>query len=103
MISKHHAVEEELFAAVIDAGAEDLSSDDEDYIVTTDPAHLYSVKEAIEKLGFSVDEASIEMVPKSFIDVDEKTANKNLALIEWLEGIDDVDAVYSNMRYTQTS
>ena len=58
------------------------------------------MKEAIEKLGFPVDQAAIEMVPKSFIDVDGRTAEKNIALIEWLEGIDDVDSVFHNMRET---
>lgn len=98
LISKHHGIEEEVFNAAIEAGAEDFTSDDEDYVVTTDPAHLYTVKDAVEKLGFPVDQAAIEMVPKSFIDVDEQTAEKNMALIEWLEGIDDVDAIYHNMK-----
>lgn len=98
LLPKKHAIEEELFNAAIESGAEDFSSDEEDFIITTDPASLYSVKEAVEKLGFSVDQAAIEMVPKIFIDVDENTAQKNMALIEWLEGIDDVDAVYHNMR-----
>lgn len=98
LVSKHHAIEDELFAAATDAGAEDFSSDDEYYVITTDPTDLYAVKEAVEKLGFKVDEASIEMVPKNLLEVDEETAKANLALIEWLEGIDDVDAVYHNMK-----
>ncbi len=102
LISKHHAIEEELFNAAIEAGAEDFSADEEEYIITTDPAQLFHVKEAIEKLGFPTDEAAIEMVPKTLIDVDEETANKNIALIEWLEGIEDVDAVYHNMKTKET-
>jgi YebC/PmpR family DNA-binding regulatory protein len=101
LISKNHAIEEELFAAATEAGAEDFSADDDYYVITTDPANLYSVKEAVEKLGFHADEASIEMVPKSFIEVDAEAAKANLALIEWLEGIDDVDAVYHNMKMPQ--
>ena len=103
LLPKKHAIEEELFNAAIESGAEDFSSDEEDFIITTDPASLYSVKEAVEKLGFSVDQAAIEMVPKIFIDVDENTAQKNMALIEWLEGIDDVDAVYHNMKIRETA
>lgn len=98
LISKHHAMEEELFAAATESGAEDFSSDEEYYVITTDPAHLYVVKDAVEKLGFKVDEAAIEMVPKSFIEVNEETAAANFALMEWLEGIEDVDAVYHNMK-----
>ena len=98
IVSKQHAVEEELFAAATDAGAEDFSSDDEDFVITTATTDLYHVKEAVEKLGFKVDEAAIEMIPKSLIEVDEETANANAALIEWLDGIEDVDAVYHNMK-----
>lgn len=101
LISKHHALEEELFAAATEAGAEDFTSDDDYYIITTEPTDLYTVKDSVEKLGFKVDEAAIEMVPKSFIDVDAETVKANLALIEWLEGIEDVDAVYHNMKGPQ--
>ncbi len=98
LIAKHHAIEEELFGAATEAGAEDFSSDEEYYVITTDPTNLYAVKDAVEKLGFKVDEAAIEMVPKSYIEVDAVASNANLALIEWLEGIEDVDTVYHNMR-----
>lgn len=98
VISKKHALEEELFAAVTEAGAEDLVVEDEDYLVTTDPTQLDKVKEAVERLGFKPDHAAIEMIPKTFVEVDEETAKANHALIEWLEGIEDVDAVYHNMK-----
>ena len=98
LILQHHAMEDELFAAATEAGAEDFSSDDEYFIITTATSDLYRVKEAVEKLGFKVDEAAIEMVPKSLIEVDEEIAKANMALIEWLEGIEDVDAVYHNMK-----
>jgi YebC/PmpR family DNA-binding regulatory protein len=101
-ISKKHAIEDELFLASTEAGAEDFEAADDMYIITTDSTHLYSVKEAIQKLGFECDEASLEMIPKTFVDADEGTAKANLALIEWLEGIEDVDTVYHNM-HTPTS
>jgi YebC/PmpR family DNA-binding regulatory protein len=96
-ISKKHAIEDELFLASTDAGAEDFESTDEMYIISTDPTALYTVKEAVSKLGFNCDEASLEMVPKTFVDVDEEAAKANLALIEWIESLDDVDTVYHNM------
>jgi YebC/PmpR family DNA-binding regulatory protein len=97
LLPKNHALEEQLFAAATEAGAEDFSTDEDNYIITTEPVDLFSVKEAIEKLGFKAEEASIQMIPKSSIEVDEATARANMALIEWLEGIDDVDTVYHNM------
>jgi len=98
-ISKKHAVEEELFLAATEAGAEDFDSSDEMmYVITTDPTDLYTVKDAISQLGFECDEASLEMIPKSYIECDLETAKSNLALIEWLEQLEDVDVVYHNMR-----
>lgn len=103
LFSKQHAIEEELFAAAIDAGAEDFSSEDDAYIITTDPSLFDKVKEAVEKLGIKADEASLEMVPKAYIEVDAVTAKENLALLERLETIDDVDAVYHNMKLPDES
>jgi len=96
-LTKQHAVEDELFMAATEAGAEDFDFTDDMYLVITDPTDLMAVKEEIEKLGFQCDEESLEMIPKVLIDVDEETAAANLKLIEWLEGLDDVDEVYHNM------
>lgn len=96
-IQKKHAIEDELFLASTESGAEDFEAADDMYIITTDPADLFAVKEAIEKLGFKCDEASLEMIPKVMVDCDEETRKSNLALIDWLEQLDDVDAVYHNM------
>lgn len=96
-IVKKHAIEEELFAAAINSGAEDFDTDDGTYIITTDPTSLFTVKEAINALGFAVDEADLQMIPKSYVDCDNENAKLNLALIEWLEELDDIDAVYHNM------
>lgn len=97
-IEKKNAIEDELFLAVSDAGAEDFSAEEDDYIITCDPTKLFEIKEAISKLGFACKEASIEMLPKTYIECDVETAKANLALIEWLENIEDVDAIYHNMK-----
>ena len=96
-IQKKHAIEDELFLASTEAGAQDFEAVDEMYIITTDPVDLYAVKEAVEKLGFKCDETSLDMIPKVYVDCDEETIKSNLALIDWLEELDDVDAVFHNM------
>lgn len=96
-ISKEHALEDELFLVATDAGAQDFDQTDEMYVVLTDPQELFNVKEAINQLGFECDQTSLEMIPKVWIDCDAETAKANMELIEWLEGLDDVDAVYHNM------
>ena len=100
-LSKKHAIEEELFLAETEAGAEDFDVNDDMYLVITDPADLMAVKEEIEKLGFQCDEESFEMIPKTLIDVDEETVKANMKLIEWLEGLDDVDDVFHNMNFEE--
>ncbi len=100
-ISKKHAIEDELFLAATEAGAEEFEATEDMYVITTDPANLYNVKEAINHLGFKVDEASLEMIPKVMVDCDPETVKNNLALIEWLEGLEDVDEVYHNMNLTE--
>jgi YebC/PmpR family DNA-binding regulatory protein len=97
-IQQKHAKEDELFLAASSAGAEDFESADEMFMVITDPTELIHVRDAIEKLGFPPDQAEIEMIPKSYVEVNEEDLKSNLALIEWLENLEDVDAVYHNMK-----
>lgn len=96
-IEKKQANEDELFHIATEAGAEDFEVTDDMFIVTTDPTDLYTVKEAISKLGFECSDANLEMIPNVLIECDDETMQKNLDLIDWLENIDDVDAVFHNM------
>jgi YebC/PmpR family DNA-binding regulatory protein len=91
------AIEDELFLAATEAGAESFEEEDGMYIITTDPTQLLTVKEAINHLGFACEEAELALIPKSYIDCDLETAKANLALIEWIDELEDVDAVYHNM------
>jgi len=97
-ISKKQALEEELFLAATDAGAEDFEVEEDSFILTTDPTDLYAVKEALNQAGFECEEVELEMIPKSLVECDTEKAKENLALIEWLEDLEDVDAVYHNMK-----
>lgn len=97
-IAKKNISEDKLFMAASESGAEDFETLDEFYVVTTDPTDLYAVKEGIVAQGFTVAETSLEMIPKSTVECDIETAKANLALIDWLEELEDVDAVYHNMQ-----
>lgn len=97
-VPKNQAIEDELFMAVSDAGAEDFVAEDEDFVIVCDPTNFDAVKEAVHHLGIEKSEANLEMIPKSYIECNAETAKLNMALIEWLEGIDDVDEVYHNMK-----
>ena len=55
------------------------------------------MKEKIEALGITCDESTLEMIPKTTIECGDGDKAKNVALVEWLEDLDDVDSVYHNM------
>lgn len=97
-VMKEHVSEEKLFTTVTEAGADDFEIEEEQYIVTTAPEALFKVKEAIDGLGIKCESADIQWVPKVMIECSESDAKANLELIGWLEGLDDVDAVYHNMK-----
>lgn len=97
-ISQNHAKEEDLFLLVSEAGAEDFSLEDDQFVVMTRIEDFPKVKEAIEKAKIPIEEAAFEMIPKSYIEVSEEDGKNNMDLIEWLENLDDVDAVFHNMK-----
>ena len=70
---------------------------DDAFIVVTPPEKLYEVKEKLEADGILVQESSLEMIPKNSIACDESAKKANQGLIDWLEDLDDVDAVFHNM------
>lgn len=98
-ILKKNAVEDDLFLVVTEAGAEDFdTSDEEIFIVTTPPDQLSVVKEKIEGMGIKCEEAELQMIPKVYVECDAEAQKLNLDLIDYLEGLDDVDVVYHNMK-----
>jgi YebC/PmpR family DNA-binding regulatory protein len=86
-----------LLLEVLEKGGEDFQDEEEAYFVITRPDELYQVKEGLEKAGYKASEATIEMIPKMLVACDDEAKKNNEALIEWLEGIDDIDEVYHNM------
>ncbi|EPP36834.1 transcriptional regulator family protein [Chlamydia psittaci 84-8471/1] len=97
-VPKSSIDEAALLSYVIDVGAEDLDNDDDEhFLVLCDPVELASVKEKLIALGVTCSEEKLIYVPLRLVDCDEQDGEANLALIEWLEKIDDVDEVYHNM------
>ena len=96
--AKNEVSEDDLFMGASEAGAEDFVVEEDGYTVTTPPDLLYQVKDKLDEIGAAVEEASLEMIPKVYVDCDEEVMKANEALIEWLEELDDVDAVYHNIQ-----
>src|SRR4051812_32838669 len=87
--------EDDLLPA-IEAGAEDISVDDDVFEVITDPSDLSQVRAALDEAGVAVETGEIQQRPKSLVPVDADVATKLMRLIEALEDNDDVDAVHAN-------
>jgi YebC/PmpR family DNA-binding regulatory protein len=97
-IAKNQAIEDELFISASEAGASDFTDSESYYEVITEPTELYLVKEKLDAEKYSIEETLLEMLPKTLIECDEKTIQSNFALIEWIEELDDVDAIFHNMQ-----
>jgi YebC/PmpR family DNA-binding regulatory protein len=87
---------EEVELAAIEAGAEDIQGDSATLEVVTEPAALEAVRQAVEQLGVTVENAEVTMQPKQTVPVGEDKAAAVLRLIEVLEEEDDVQQVYAN-------
>ena len=88
--------EDATMEAALEAGAEDLTREDDRYIVTTDPTELHAVKGTLEAKGIVAQESEIAMIPKTTVHVEGKTAESLLKLMEELEDLDDVQKVEAN-------
>jgi YebC/PmpR family DNA-binding regulatory protein len=87
--------EDDLMVA-IDAGAEDISREDDSWEIVTGPSDLTAVRKALEDAEVEIQNAEVTQRPKVLVPVDEDTAGKLLRLIDNLEDNDDVDAVHAN-------
>lgn len=86
-----------LMEVALEAGAEDVISYDDGAVdVMTSPETYLAVKEALITAGFEPDNAEITMQASLQAELDADDAEKMLRLIDRLEDLDDVQAVYSN-------
>ncbi len=87
--------EDELMVAV-EAGAEDISTDDDVFEVISEPASFTAVRGALEQAGVEMERAEMTYRPSSLVPIDETQAVRLMKLIDALEDNDDVDAVHAN-------
>lgn len=97
-ILKKNIAEDELFLQATDAGAEDFEEAGDLFLIITAPDQLFFVKEKLEERGIKIEGAELQMIPKNYIEGDPETIKLNIELIDYLESLDDVDAVYHNMK-----
>ncbi len=80
----------------LEAGAEDFAQEDGSFIITTSPADLYAVKQALGSSGLAAEQAELAWIPKSTVRVEGAAASQLIKLIEAIEELDDVQKVDAN-------
>jgi len=89
--------EDTLLETVMEVGGENLTSNGENFLITTEAAETAIVREALEVAGIKVLSSDLVMIPQNFIEIsDEADAKKILRLMEAIDDLDDVQNVYAN-------
>jgi YebC/PmpR family DNA-binding regulatory protein len=96
LIPMEKAQEDQLMNIVLDAGADDLRSDGENWEVLSPPEAHEAVVTALQSAGIETSSAETAMVPKNLMKLEGKNADAMLRLSDALEEHDDVQNVYSN-------
>jgi YebC/PmpR family DNA-binding regulatory protein len=88
--------EDKLFEIALEAGADDVKTEENEVVVIASTDAFESVKSVIEESGLKYSSAEVTMIPQNSVKIDGKEAEHMLRLMEALEDSDDVQNVYSN-------
>ena len=95
-IDSSKATEDEVFEAGLEAGVEDIVTQDNLIIVTTPSSDVFDVKKVFDDLNIEVESAYVTKKPDSQLFLSDRDAEKAIQLLEALEENDDVQDVHSN-------
>lgn len=96
-IEKGVVSEDKLMEIALEAGADDLQTDDADaYEIYTAPDTFEAVRQALESARIPMVEAKLDMIPSTYVAVDEQKSKQIMKLLELLDDHDDTQNVYSN-------
>jgi YebC/PmpR family DNA-binding regulatory protein len=96
VVEKSKTDEEKLMAAVLDAGADDLRDDGDNWEVLSAPDVFPAVREAVKQMGIEPASAEVSMIPENYVKLEGKSAHQMVRLMEALDDHDDVQHVWSN-------
>jgi len=88
--------EETVMMAALEGGAEDITEDGDQWEIVSSPGDIQAVRAELESSGVRIDSADVTYLPSTSVPVDASTAPKVLRLVDALEDLDDVQAVYAN-------
>ena len=87
---------EDAMMVALDAGAEDITEEDEGSVIYTEATDLMKVRQALVDAGLTVNSAELQYVPSSYVPVPEENAEKLEKVLNALDDLDDVTNVYTN-------
>ena len=96
VVDKAAKAEDELFELAIDAGADDLRDDEENFEIITSPDNFDSVLSAVKTAGVEPQVSEVTMVPQNYVKLEGQEARQMLKLMEALEDHEDVQKVSAN-------
>lgn len=96
IVSKQDASEDQLMSIILDAGAEDMSDEDETFEIQCQPPDYEKVKKALDAAKIRIESSEVTFLPKNTVKVTGDHAKQVLNLVEQLEDNDDVQNVYAN-------
>ncbi|BCO36637.1 YebC/PmpR family DNA-binding transcriptional regulator [Mycobacterium heckeshornense] len=95
-LEKDGLTEDDVLAAVLDAGAEDVNDLGDSFEIITEPGDLVAVRTALQHAGIDYDSAEAGFQPSVTVPLDAEAARKVMKLVDALEDSDDVQNVYTN-------
>ena len=96
-VEKSAVGEDKLMEVVLEAGADDLQTDDpEAFEIFTSPENFEQVRQALEKNNIPTVEAKLGQMPQNYIKIDEGKSKSMMRLMEMLDDHDDVQNVWTN-------
>jgi YebC/PmpR family DNA-binding regulatory protein len=102
-IEKDKATEDAVMEAAIEAGAEDVEATDQYHEVRTAPETFLQVKSSLEEKGLPLAVAELSMLPSTEVALDPRKTDQMVKLMEALEDHDDVQNVWSNFDFAETT
>jgi len=95
-IDKENTDEDTVLDLAIEAGAEDVKVQEDTYEIWTDPKELFNIEKFFKENGLKVTQSQLTLMPQNTVPLQQREAEKVLKLLDALEELDDVTAVYSN-------
>ncbi|MFT5366945.1 MAG: YebC/PmpR family DNA-binding regulatory protein [Candidatus Latescibacterota bacterium] len=96
VVPKEGVEEEDLMMVALEMGAEDIVEEENTFEIFTPVADTDVVRKAVEEAGITIERSELTRIPQNSVEVEGKTAQQLLVLMEMLDDNDDVQRVYAN-------